>query len=203
MTRMSRQDRDLWASARTLADLGELTARWIEGDLASQPGYNGPSDIEDPALVPLLAKLNRAGFVTTCSQIGEDGPGYDGAHWQQRAALEGFASTELARHLYNTTWPAGLFAVACDPARLPRWRYRYREAVVVTRRNGHAVTTFGCHLPRRHIRDDWLGYGMCHPDAVHALCTAWQVTVIDPEWGRPDLLWPVLAGALTPPGRPS
>ena len=29
-----------------------------------------------------------------------------------------------------------------------------------------------------------------------ALCTAWQVTVIDPGWGRNDRLWPVLRGAL-------
>jgi hypothetical protein len=27
---------------------------------------------------------------------------------------------------------------------------------------------------------------------VQAICDAWQVTVIDPEWGRDDLLWPLL-----------
>jgi hypothetical protein len=36
---------------------------------------------------------------------------------------------------------------------------------------------------------------------VKALCAAWQVTVIDPEWGRDDLLWDVLAGAVCPDGR--
>ncbi len=35
---MNRADRKAWRSARTLADLGELTARWIEGDLGEHPG---------------------------------------------------------------------------------------------------------------------------------------------------------------------
>jgi hypothetical protein len=194
MTGMSRQDRDLWASARTVADLGELTAQWIEGTLSSQPGYCGPSDIEDPAMIPVLATLNRAGFKTTASQAGETGPG-----WEQRAAVEGFASRETARLLFNAAWDAGLFAIAHDPASLPRWRYRHRQAVTVTTVNGRGFTRFGVHLPRRHIRDGWIGCGICHPDAVRALCQAWQVTVIDPEWGRAGLLWPVLAGAVTPP----
>jgi hypothetical protein len=32
----------------------------------------------------------------------------------------------------------------------------------------------------------------CHPAIVGALCRAWQVTLIDPEWGRNDVLWPAL-----------
>jgi len=204
MTGMGRQDRDLWASARTLTDLGELTARWIEGDLASQPGYCGPSDIEDPALVPLLARLNRAGFVTTGSQIGESGPGYDGAHWQQRAAVEGFAVPAFAaRIIAGLDGRSGLLVIAHAPAELPRWRYRYDKAVTVTRRDGCDYTRFGVQLPRRHIRSGVTGYGICYRDAVTALYSAWQVTVIDPGWGRPDLLWPVLAGAVTPAGEPS
>ena len=198
MTGMSRQDRDLWASARTLTDLGELTARWIEGRIASQPGYCGPSDIEDPALVPLLARLNRAGFVTTGSQIGESGP-----VWDQRAAVEGFAGEWLAVRLVCAARAVGLLAVGHSPADLPRWRYRYGRSVTVTRASGRDYTGFGVQLPRRHIRDSWVGYGMCDRAAVHSLCTAWQVTIIDPEWGRHDLLWPVLAGAVTPAGEPS
>ncbi len=67
---------------------------------------------------------------------------------------------------------------------------------MVTRRDGEVVTRFGVQLPRRHIRSGITGYGICHPDAVDALCSAWQVTVIDPEWGRPDLLWRVLSAAV-------
>jgi hypothetical protein len=193
---MNRSDREQWASARTLADLGELTARWLEGDLASQPAYYGPSDIEDPALVPLLAQLNRAGFVTNGSQAGESGLGYDGAHYEQRAAVEGFASPVMAARLMLAANEAGMIVVARDPASLPRWRYRLGWSVTVTRVNGRHYTRFGVQLPRRHIRDRHIGYGICGRDAVDALCGAWQVTLIDPEWGRPTLLWDVLAAAL-------
>lgn len=45
-------------------------------------------------------------------------------------------------------------------------------------------------MSRAEIAD---GYGDdLHPAAVEALSDAWQVTLIDPEWGRNDLLWPLL-----------
>jgi hypothetical protein len=201
MTRMSRADRRAWKSARTLADLGELTARWLEGAIASQPGYCGPSDLDDPdRLVPLFAALCRAGYMTTQSQAAHDGPGYDGVHWEQRAAVEGFASPEIAARIIAAAERNGLHVIARDPQTLPRWRNRSRDAVPVTTRNGATISGFGMHLSRRFLRDDLTGYGMCHPDAVGALCNAWQVTVIDPEWGRADVLWCVLSGAVLTKG---
>jgi hypothetical protein len=35
-----------------------------------------------------------------------------------------------------------------------------------------------------------------HPDGRAALRFAWQVTVIDPRWGRNDLLWDLVTVAL-------
>jgi hypothetical protein len=195
-TRMSRHDAALWQYARTMADLGELVACWLEGSVASQPGYCGPSDIEDPALVPLLARLNRSGFVTTGSQIGEIIEGDGGTRAEQRAAVEGFAGPEMTSALILAADDAGVIAIVRDPASLPRWRYRYDRAVTVTTVNGRRMTGFGVQVPRSHIRSPVLGYGICHPDAVRALCEAWQVTVIDPEPGRNDTLWPALARAL-------
>ncbi len=32
--------------------------------------------------------------------------------------------------------------------------------------------------------------------AMNEVLDAWQVTVIDPVWGRNDVLWPTLIGAL-------
>jgi uncharacterized protein DUF6919 len=193
---VNKSDRQAWRSARTFADLGELTAQWIEGKLGEQLGYCGPSDLDDPErLVPLCAALCRAGYMTTQSQEAHDGLGYDGAHWAQRAAVEGFASPEMTAILYDAAHAARLWIIARDPGSLPRWRYRGNGAVPVTVREGRAYTRFGTHLPRRHLRDDWIGYGICHPDAVDAVCGAWQVTVIDPEWGRPDALWKALDSA--------
>ena len=196
---MSTADRQAWEAARTLADLGELTAQWLEGGIASQPAYApgcGP-DPETTPLIPLLACCNRAGYVTNGSQPGEAGTGYDGAWWEQRAAVEGFASPAVAGRIWEAAEAAGLTVIAHAPATLPRWRIRYDRAVPVTRREARPCTWFGAQLSRRHLRDGWTGYGICHPDAVTALCTAWQVTVIDPGWGRNDRLWPVLHDALT------
>jgi Domain of unknown function (DUF6919) len=163
------------------------------------PGYDGPPDDETAALVPVLADLNRAGYVTCASQPADACRGYDGAWWEQRAAVQGFADADLATRIGRAADAAGLITVLYAPADLPRWRIRYGRAVPVTRRNGEVVTRFGAQLSRGHLRDTWTGYGACHRDAVNALCGAWQVSVIDPLWGRPALLWQVLADASRTP----
>lgn len=189
---MNRANRDTWQCARSLNDLGELTAQWMQGMLAEQPGYYGPSDLDDPdRLVPVLAAVNRAGYVTIQSQHAFYGPGYDEAHWQQRAAVMGFASAPVADLLTRTASLHGLAVFAHDPRTLPRWRTRHGTAVAVTRREGGTYTSFGSQFSRSFLRGQ---YGDCHPLAVAALCSAWQVTVVDPVWGRRDLLWDVLAG---------
>lgn len=199
--RMSRADRDTWASARTLADLGELTARRLEGGILSQPGYApgcGP-DEETLPLAPVLAALNRAGFVTTGSQPGLMEYGRGGSWWEQRAAAEGFmADPRLLAGIGDAAADVGLMVIVHETP--SRWRYRYDKSLTVTTRNGCRVTGFGVRLPRRHIRDSWLGYGICHPDAVEALCSAWQVTVIDTQWGRNDMLWRTLVHAVSAAG---
>ena len=202
MTRltMSAADRRAWEAARTLDDLGELTARWLEGTIASQPGYEpgcGP-DPETAALIPVVARCNRAGYVTCGSQPAEAGTGYDGARWEQRAAVQGFAPAGVAGRIWEAAEAAGLTVITHAPATLPRYRIRYGHAEAVTVRGGRPYTYFGAQLPRRHLRDRWTGYGICHPSAVTALCSAWQVTVLDPQWGRNDRLWPVLRDALAP-----
>lgn len=189
----TRRKQDPWKSARTLADLGNLTARWLEGELPDVPGYDGPPDEETLPLVPVLATLNRAGYVTICSQPGETGPGYDGALWEQRAAVEGFADDTLVLRLIIAAAAAGLAVIHHNPARRARRWTRCGQMLPVTRRNGKDYTWFGAHPSRLNLSDDWTGYGSCHPDAVDAVLNAWQVTVIDPEWGRNDLLWEVLS----------
>lgn len=63
----------------------------------------------------------------------------------------------------------------------------------LTLNDGHDYTRFGIQIPRSHIADWHTGYGECHGDAVKALQAAWQVTIIDPEWGRNTVLWSALA----------
>lgn len=190
VTEMSDEDAELWASAQTLADIGNFTALWLEGQIASQPGYApgcGP-DPETADLIPVLAACNRAGFVTDGSQPGESCTGYDGAHWDQRAAVQGLASAEVADRLSSLAGPDLLVQVH----EAPRRRFDFRTAIPVTQRAGRTYTRFGARLPVRHLRDGWTGYGICSRDAVREVCDARQVTIVDPVWGRNDVLWATL-----------
>ncbi len=198
---MTNADSKAWASARTLRDLGQLTALWLEGDLATAPGYSSRPDDETAALVPVLAVLNRAGYVTNGSQPGDAGQGFNGGWWEQRAAVAGFAGLRVTRRLTTAALSAGLTVIAHDPAQLPRWRIGCRSSVAVTREDGQPVSWFGAHLSRRYLRDGWTGYGTCHRSAVSDVCRAWQVTIIDPQWGRPELLWQVLSSVVTGGGQ--
>jgi len=190
---MSPEDAGRWRAARTLADLGELTAQWLEGKIASiptvVPGY-GP-DEETADLIPVLAACNRAGYVTTVSQPGEKPDrGYDGRLWTQRAAVGGFAAADTVAALRACTAGTPLIVLASRPA--SQRGLRPGNRIPVTLAGDQENTWFGGHLDRRDIEEDQAGYGICHPDAIEAPCAAWQVTIIDPEWGRNDVLWPVL-----------
>lgn len=186
---MSLRDRHRWRSARTIADAGTLMALWLEGEIASRPGYqprSGP-DEETELLVPTLAAACRAGYVTTCSQPGWSGRGYDGEHWEQRAAVEGLvADPTLAGRLTTTARAAGLIAVtrtmdSRGPAR----------PVPVTTRAGHPVTCVGVQLDHEDLRTEWAGVG---PELHDAVVRATRVSIVADEYG-PDgeQLWPLLA----------
>lgn len=190
---MNRADREAWQSARTLDDLGERGALWIEGKISEQPAYQGTTDIESGEMVPVLAALNRIGYMTTQSQAAFDGPGFDGARWVQRAAVEGFAGRDLAQRIWDEA-PLNLHVIDLCDDHLPRVRISSRYAVNCTWRNREPRTSFGHHLSRRHIRAPHVGYGILDEAAQDALCSAHQVTVIDLEPGREDLLWDFLAG---------
>lgn len=187
-----------WAHTRTLTDLGELTAQWLEQTIPTQPGYHGGPAEETLPLVPTLAAANRAGYVTYSSQPGHDGDGYDGVRWQQRPAVEGLVAGGPAA--------AGLVAAArgCDGLQVlvqsaARWRCRYDWAVTVTRRwvagEWEPMTGFGVQLSRRELASLYDG---CPRAAVRAAQGAWQVTLIDPEWGDGGRLWELLDGWARP-----
>jgi hypothetical protein len=189
---MSPEDAERWRAARTLAGLGELTAQWLEGKIASIPTVVpgcGP-DEETAELIPALAACNRAGYLTTVSQPGEEPAlGYDGQLWTQRAAIEGFAATDTLTALRASTAGTSLILVTALAAST---EHGQEARIPVTMAGAQENTWFGGPPTREDIEDDQAGYGMCHPDAIEALCAAWQVTIVDPEWGRNDVLWPAL-----------
>lgn len=192
-------DQDRWRQAATLKGLGELTALWLEGAIQCNPGYSasGP-DSETEELVPVLAAINRAGFVTINSQPGEDGAGY-----RQRATVCGFCEEPTAMRIYRGLVETDLLVLAYPPGpedngmrQVPVtiWTdedgpgHEYQELCP----NGVLINTWTAgHVPSEHIADM---YGqVLDSRAIAALEDAWQVEVVDTRWGRNDLLWPELS----------
>ncbi|MCX5253598.1 hypothetical protein OOK27_05345 [Streptomyces canus] len=173
-----------------MADLGELMAGWLEGDLTVWPGYavSGPDD-ETAGLIPVLARVNRAGFVTDQSQPGCDGPGHDGARWEQRAAVSGLVADQGLMLALARVAEAHRLTILVRGVDDQTWI----DGVTATRVGGEDYTSFGARLTHRDLRHIWRGVS---GTALDAIAEALQVTLIDPEYGRNDRLWTALDEAL-------
>ncbi len=63
-TTLKRRDHARWQRAETLQDLADLTASWLSGDIASQPGYYGRVDVDEddaPGLTAALVASTESG----------------------------------------------------------------------------------------------------------------------------------------------
>ncbi|GHH55624.1 hypothetical protein GCM10018773_60370 [Streptomyces candidus] len=189
---MSSADRRKWAAACTLLDLSHLTAAWLEGTIQSQPGYQpryGPDD-ETLPYVPVLASVNRAGFLTGFSQPGLTSA--DGT-WLQAAAVEGVvADSALLEQLTESARRAGLQVILSN---LRDGGEDYGPGVVVTFRDGDPFTRVGRALSLQDLDVLWHGV----PVARDIVARARQVTVIEPDFGPSTRLWDVLAEAAAHP----
>jgi hypothetical protein len=178
-----------WPTARTVADLGELTARFLLGGYPESPTHVGPPDPETASIRDRLVLVNRAGLVTEGSQ-----PGVIDEYGSSRAFVDGFCSLAVCDTVEQACTRAGLVALVRRPRR-PRvpaaWpRCRYPAIPVGVDPAGRTCTTVGGFIPT-----SWLT--SFYPRAARtARLAAWDVTVFDPEWGRADLLWTTLTGAL-------
>ncbi len=193
-TPLTPTDAGIWAQARTLEDLCELTGAWLSGRLDSQPGYHGTVDVDDaPDLRDALIALNRVGFLTNTSQDGFDGTGYDGAHWVQVAAVSGFADVHTVEWLWDVMANSGhrfnVVTVRCKTS--PWWR-RPVPGIGVTWRDGRTTCAFGRQASRNVIAGEL--YDGCSDAAIDALCAAYQVTVYDWTPGFNEM-WPILLRA--------
>lgn len=167
----------LWRAARTLDDLGELTAQWLEGTITYQPGDFGTGPEEETIpLIPYLADANRHGYFTDFSQPGLTYPNGDA----QRAAVAGFCTEELADRIAAAVLRTDLIAIITPPD-----LYNPTQ-IPVTTDEGEAFTWVGGGTDSGHIDDM---YGNACPNAIEALNGAWRVEILDPVWGRGDLLW--------------
>ena len=192
----------IWRDVRGIDELGAAMAGWLEGRIGSQPGCSVGPDDETLPLVPVLARLNRRGWVTTCSQPGEHGLAADGRRWEQRAAVEGWVSCRnpLLGPVIRQSRAAGLIVSAYGPGRA----VGPSRGLAAARWGDESHTGFGGRPGRFQRRAELPGIGReaRRELARHGVFLA----VIDPVWGRGSVIWPVLDRAIgyrsTEPARP-
>ncbi len=199
-----------WEDARTLKDLGEMTVRWLLGEIDATPSHGGPPDRETARIVDYLVAFNRVGFVTENSQPAENVQYDNDGHplYGQRAMVSGWCDRSTAQRLVRLTLASDLIVLAHQPGgdscvKIPVTiapggpsdgsddSYAIWDEPEDV---GGAFTFAGSVYGDEDIDD--IFSGECSPEAVTALQTAWTVEIIDPMWGRDDVLWPALAQVL-------
>jgi hypothetical protein len=181
------EDRGAWRQATTLAAAGELTARWLEGDSEFQPAtFTASYDAETAPIAAALAAVNRNGLFTKESQ-----PGMQSGGLSQRQYVTGFCSPEIAAELLALSTRSELVTVAHAPGESSN------AAIPVTLDGGEVVTVLGSSenpVTEEQIQD-WAGE--TNDSLALLLADSWYVEILDPAWGRDDVLLPAVLGALT------
>jgi hypothetical protein len=181
------EDRGVWRQATTLAAAGELTARWLEGDSEFQPAtFTASYDDETAPIAVALAAVNRNGLFTKESQ-----PGLLSSAVAQRQYVTGFCSADTAAELLALSTRSELVTVAHAPGESST------AAIPVTLDGGEVVTVLGSSenpVTEEQIQD-WASE--TNDSLALLLADCWYVEILDPVWGRDDVLLPAVLGALT------
>ncbi|MCM3884164.1 hypothetical protein [Frankia sp. R82] len=178
-----------WRSATSLDDLGELTARWLLGDIPAIPGQAGRPDLETAEIRDALVTLNRGGLVTTMSQ-----PQAAGTGWRQRAAVTGLASADVARRLETACRRAGLGVGVVSPGERHRWHRDSSRAATVGEIRGSVSVLVGAVESTHALRLLWGPH--LSRSGLAVVLGACEVFAYDPEWTRSGLLWDTLTRAI-------
>ena len=181
------EDKGAWRQATTLDAAGELTARWLEGKSAYQPAtFTARYDDETESIAVELAALNRSGLFTKESQ-----PGLRTEVMAQRQYVTGFCSAETAAGLLALSTRFELVTVAHAPGEASS------ASIPVTLDGGEVVTVLGSSenpVTEDQIRD-WAEE--TNESLALLLADSWYVEILDPAWGRDNVLLPAVLKALT------
>ena len=181
------EDKGAWRQATTFAAAGELTARWLEGHSEYQAAtFTVRYDDETEPIAAELAALNRNGLFTKESQ-----PGLHSDGTSQRAYVTAFCSAEIAADLLVLSTRTELVTVAHAPGESSN------AAIPVTLDGGEVVTVLGSSenpVDEEQIQD-WADE--TNDTLALLLADSWYVEILDPVWGRNDVLLPAVFATLT------
>ncbi|ACL38047.1 conserved hypothetical protein [Pseudarthrobacter chlorophenolicus A6] len=181
------EDRGVWRQATTLEGAGELTARWLEGGSSYQPGHFAPGyDDETNPIAATLAELNRNGLFTRESQ-----PGILGGAGAQRQYVTGFCSGAAAGELLALSTRTELVTIAHAPGEASS------AAIPVTLDGTEVVTVLGSSENPVNEEQIKAWADETNDSLALLLADSWYVEILDPVWGRNDVLLPAVLGALT------
>lgn len=183
-------DRGVWEQGTTLEAAGELTARWLEGKSEYQPGtFSAAFDEETRSIAGQLAEINRSGLFTKESQPGLR----TDAGNAQRQYVTGFCSVETAAELLDLSTRTELITVGHAPGEMSS------SSIPVTLNQGVVVTVLGSSespIEPAHVQD-WADE--TNESLALLLADSWYVEILDPVWGRNDLLLPAILETLKNP----
>lgn len=188
---MSASEHDLapWSACHTLADLAKVTTQWLQGEVRYFPGHNDPSEPpleETKDLIKILVSLNQAGYVTTNSQPGQSMTRDGNA---QRAFVRGYCTEDTFKRIDAAIYGTELIA-------LPRPPGMYHLCPVpVTTVGGKNFTWGGMSSGESEAIAREFG-GVLNETMLATLAGSWLVDVLDPVWGRTNLLWSKLKKGL-------
>jgi hypothetical protein len=180
------EDRGVWRQATTLEAAGELTARWLEGGSSYQPGHFAADyDDETNPIAAALAELNRNGLFTKESQ-----PGIQDGAAAQRQYVTGFCSAATAGELLALSTRTEVVTIAHAPGEASS------AAIPVTLDGSEVVTVLGSS--ENPVNEDQIKAWADETNDSLALLLAdsWYVEILDPVWGRNDILLPAVLGTL-------
>lgn len=187
---MERRSRRLWRSATSLGELGELMARWLEGEIDERPGYGGETDLDTGEFTSLCARLCRSGFVTVNSQSATPHPSW--VSWARcRAFVDGFAGPTVTRRLRRACEGTSVRVFDYRPGyrKLFDWT-EYGLPATIDRADGTVHLRTGHPMSRSELKLEWsttpwheqFYVSAINREARQAISRSRLVTVVDSAW---------------------
>jgi hypothetical protein len=194
-----------WTQVETFAELCELRAQQLKGNLLASPIAHQLSGLDPGAscLAPILASVSRAGGIfleriqVGCTPVRRP---LGGSRAHQRAAISGFTSDAAVDRLIRMCADLGCVDMTLS---VPGLAHRKPLLGSTMNTEGQIFVDFGqtwdsAEIAQRYgpVRGLSARPGL-HPHAIAALRHSCQFSVVDRVWGD-NRLWGALAYYLLP-----